>query len=126
MTRAVCSALWAYDGYDGWDIAGWHEIDETATGEPVIRPEHIKDGKVTASGVSIHQEVMDEYLMMRLAEMINEDLVDAAIDRVLDPDGRGGNFGSRLLRANADKLKQALSGLKMSPAKTGNEGDIDA
>ena len=108
--------LWAKDGYDGWDKAGWHEIDETADGEPVIRPEHIKDGKVTASGVSIHQDIMDEYVMMRLAEMVSEGKIDAAINRVLDPDGRGGNFGSMRLEANADLLKQALSGLTMLPA----------
>ena len=75
-----------------------------------------KDGENTASGVSIHQEIMDESVMMRLAQMVYEGKVDAAIDRVLDPDGRGnGNGGSRLLTENADILKQALSGLTMCP-----------
>ena len=108
--------LWAKDGYDSWDKAGWHEIGETIAGDPIVRPEHVKDGEVTASGVSIHQDIMDEYVMMRVAEMIDEGKVDAVIDRILDPDGRGGNGGSRLLTANADTLKRALSGLTMLPA----------
>ena len=107
--------LWAYDGYDNWDVAGWHEIDESPEGEPIFNPAHFVNGENTASGVSIHQEVMDEYVMMRVAEMIKEGKIEAAIDRVLDPNGRGGNGGSRLLMANADTLKQALSGLMMRP-----------
>lgn len=107
--------IWAKDGYDGWDIAGWHEIDETAEGKPIITPEHLVNGENTASGVSIHQDIMDEYVMMRLAEMINESKIEDAINRVLDPDGRGGNGGSRLLTANAEMLKQALKGLQMCP-----------
>ncbi|MGI4791934.1 MAG: hypothetical protein ACRYFS_24185 [Janthinobacterium lividum] len=105
--------IWAKDGYDGWDIAGWHEMDETAEGEPIFNPDHFVDGENTASGVSIHQNIMDEYVMMRIAEMVKEGKVEDAVNRVLDPDGRGGNFGSRLPKANADTLKQALSGLTM-------------
>ncbi len=107
--------LWAKDGYDGWDVAGWHEIDETAEGEPILNPDHLVNGENIASGVSIHQDIMDEYVMMRVAEIIKEGKIEAAIDRILDPDGRGGNGGSRLLVANADMLKQALSGLTMHP-----------
>jgi hypothetical protein len=102
--------LWAYDGYDGWDVAGWHEQDEG-----VFAESHFENGVNKASGVSIHQEVMDEYVMMRLAQMVYEGVVDAAIDRCSDPEGRGGNFGGMMLRANAEKLKQALRGIEMSP-----------
>lgn len=108
--------IWAKDGYDGWDIAGWHEFDETAEGEPIITPEHLVNGENTASGVSIHQDIMDEYVMMRIAQMVHESKVDAAIDRVLDPNGRGGNLGGMMLVENADILKQALSGLTLRPA----------
>ena len=107
--------LWAKDGYDSWDKAGWHEIDETAEGKPIITPEHLVNGENTASGVSIRQEIMDEYVMMHLAQMVHEGTVEAAIDRCTDPDGRGGNFGGMMLRANADTLKQALSGLNLRP-----------
>ena len=108
--------IWAKDGYDGWDIAGWHEIDESAEGEPILNPDHFVNGENTASGVSIHQEIMDEYAMMRLAQMVHEGLVEAAIDRCTDPEGRGGNFGGMMLVENADILKQALSGLTLRPA----------
>lgn len=95
--------LWAYDGYDGWDQTGWHEADFDDENENA------------ASGVSIHQEIMGEYVMMRVAEMISEGKIETAIDRIVDLDGRGGNFGSRLLRANAGVIKQALKGLQKRP-----------
>lgn len=103
--------IWAYDGYDGWDEAGWHQHDED-----VFAESHFENGVNKASGVSIHQEVIDEYVMMRLAQMVHEGIVDAAIDRCTDPEGRGGNIGGMTLTANAEKLKRALSGLELSPA----------
>ena len=39
-----------------------------------------------------------------------------AIDRAIAPEGGGGNVGGMMLAANADTLKQALSGLKLNPA----------
>ena len=106
--------LWAHDGYDGWDEAGWHRLE--AGEEDVVKPTHLKDGENNASGVSIHQEVMDEYVMMRLAQMVYEGKVSTAIDRAIHPEGRGGNVGGMMLVANASALKQALSGLKLMPA----------
>ena len=105
--------LWAYDGYDGWDEAGWHREDDGD--QYPVKSWHLKEGRNSASGVSIHQEIMDEYVMMRLAEMIQEGTITAAIDRAVDHKGRGGNFGGRVLEANADTLKQALGSLKMQP-----------
>ncbi len=98
--------LWAYDGYDGWDEAGWHRVDD---GEDYpIEPTHLKDGQNNASGVSIHQDVMDEYVMMRLAQMVYEGTINAAIDRAIDPHGRGGNVGGMMLSANAHTVKRTL------------------
>lgn len=109
--------IWAYDGYDSWNKTGWHLDDnEDGSEDYPIAERHLVNGENKASGVSIHQEVMDEYVMMRLAEMINEGKIESAIDRVLDPNGRGGNFGGRLIRANAETIKQVLNGLKMRPA----------
>ena len=105
--------LWAHDGYDGWDEAGWHRVD--ADEVDVVRPTHLKNGENNASGVSIHQDIMDEYVMMRLAQMVYESTVNAAIDRATAPGGRGGNVGGMMLAANADTLKQALSGLTLHP-----------
>ena len=95
--------IWARDGYDGWDEAGWHRGDS-------------ENSRNTASGVGIRQDVLDEYVVMRLAEMAAEGTVDAAIERVLDPSGQGGNFGGRTLRANAEGIREALRGLKMHPS----------
>ena len=105
--------LWAHDGYDNWDETSWHRMDDGK--DYPIEPTHLKDGENNASGVSIHQEVMDEYVMMRLAQMVYEGTVDAAINRATDPEGRGGNVGGRMLAANTDTLKKALGGLKLTP-----------
>ena len=105
--------LWAYDGYDWWDEAGWHRMDDGK--DYPVDPMHLKDGENNASGVSIHQDIMDEYVMMRLAQMVHEGTVNAAIDRATAPEGRGGNVGGMMLAANADTLKQALSGLTLHP-----------
>ena len=60
--------IWAHDGYDSWDKAGWHLRESDDDGEQYpVEPTHLKDGINNASGVSIHQEIMDEYVMMRLA-----------------------------------------------------------
>ena len=104
--------LWAADGYDAWDIAGWHLIDDEDD-HPLVSPAHIQDGENTASGVSIHQEIMDEYVMMRLAEMIDEGLVTQAIERAVDPNLRGGNLGGRMLEKNAEMLKTELDAIRM-------------
>jgi len=93
--------VWVADGYDNWDEAGW-ALD--------------KDGKrsadrLNASGVGIPEKVMDAFVMMRLAQMIDEGLVDEAIDRAV---GKfGGNVGSTVLAKNAQKLKTALAQIKL-------------
>lgn len=89
--------IWVADGHDGWDEAGW-ALD--------------KDGKrsadrMNASGVSIPEKVMDAFVMMRLAQMLDEGLVGEAIDRAIGE--HGGNFGSAMLAKNAEKLKAALA-----------------
>jgi hypothetical protein len=93
--------IWVADGYDGWDDAGW-VFD--------------KDGKrsadrVNASGVSIPEKVMDAFVMMRLAQMIDKGLAGEAIDRAIGE--HGGNFGSAILAKNAEKLKAALAQIKL-------------
>jgi hypothetical protein len=93
--------IWVADGYDGWDEAIW-ALD--------------KDGKriadrLNASGVRIPEKVMDAFVMMRLAQMIDEDLVGEAISRAVGE--CGGNFGSTMLAKNAKKLKTALAQIKL-------------
>ena len=54
---------------------------------------------------------MDEFVMMRLAEMIDEGLVSQAIDSAIERGG--GNVGCERLRSNAEKLKAALAEIKL-------------
>jgi hypothetical protein len=99
--------IWSAGGYDAWDRSGWHKQE---SGE--VRPAHKRSDQIVASGVCLPQEVADEYVMMRLAELIKENTVQAAIDRAIDPTGRGDSFGRRILSQYAEKLKQALIEVK--------------
>ena len=87
--------IWVADGYDGWDEAVWAMDEEGKRHEDRLK----------ASGVSISEEVMDEFVVMRLAEMIDENLVKEAIDRAV---AHGGNFGAAVLVKNAENLKAAI------------------
>ena len=101
--------IWAANGQDGWDDTIWHRNED---GEVYER--HLKDGADQASGTSIPHEVMDEYVVMRLAQILSEGTVAETIDRTLGPDGRGGgNIGGQRLKKNAEKIKAALSSLIM-------------
>src|SRR5689334_14266412 len=70
--------IWAADGYDGWDESGWHR-----DAEGNIHSRHLRDGDNVASGVSIPQEIMDEYVMMRLAELLEAGHLEETLDRTL-------------------------------------------
>jgi hypothetical protein len=59
-----------------------------------------------AGGTHLPLHVMDEFVIMRLAEMIQEGVVDATIDRILE------EAGPRLT-SQAEKLKSVLSGLRL-------------
>jgi hypothetical protein len=89
--------LWVKDGYDGWDRC--YEGEQEGTRRP---------GWENASGVCLPGEVMDEFVVMRLAQLILDGTVGAAIDRAVDPHGRGGSFGGMVLQQNAERLKAAL------------------
>jgi len=52
--------FWAREGYDHWDEAVWNGLTSTAK----------------ASGVALPQSVADEYVVMRMAEMLDEGSVD--------------------------------------------------
>src|SRR5947209_18676241 len=92
--------IWAANGYDGWDISSW------ATEETDDDEERRRHGYEEASGTSLPLRVMDEFVMMRLAEMLHEGLVDEAIDGAVR-DQRGA-LGGRLLAKKAERLKTAL------------------
>ncbi len=56
---------------------------------------------------------MDEYVMMRLAELLLDGKVEETIQRCMGPEGNGGNFGAMVLEKNAELLKQALSQIEL-------------
>lgn len=86
--------IWVADGYDGWDDSGWGQNYDTSE-------------QIRASGVGINEITMDEFVMMRLAQMVERNLVDSAIDRAIEH-GKG-NGGCESLVKNAEGLKSALS-----------------
>src|SRR5256885_1220549 len=64
--------LWAFDGEDGWKNSGWGLS--------------VKDWKTKRGqkpgGVRIPEPVLDEYVVMRFAELLDERKVAATIRRV--------------------------------------------
>jgi hypothetical protein len=98
--------IWIADGYDGWDQAIW-AADES---------EKRREDRVNASGVSIFERVMDEFVMMRLAQMIEDGLVEDAIDRAVARSG--GNFGCEALAKNGETLKAALGQIQLNDSES--------
>jgi hypothetical protein len=108
--------LWAADGYDGWDEAGWATID------PYENPEML-DGEIdgetvlprapdrlNASGVCLPLNVIDQFVMMRLAQLIKEDRVRETVERAISENG---NYGGQVLETNAEIIINTLSSLKL-------------
>lgn len=82
--------FWIADGDDHWRESGWIE----GRGE-------------SATGVAILQDTVDEFVMMRVAEMIDAELVGAAIDRALE--NGSGNGGCLSLANQKDELRSMLA-----------------
>ena len=89
--------FWVRDGYDGWDEAGWHDP---------ARP-------TGASGVALPQRVADEYVVMRMAEMLDEGCVVAAIEQALEK--YRGNGGCRALADHAEILREIAAKVAPKP-----------
>ena len=81
--------FWAREGYDHWDEAVWHGRTSNAK----------------ASGVALPQSVADEYVVMRMAEMLDEGSVTVAIEHALEK--FTGNGGCSALAAHAELLRQS-------------------
>ncbi len=92
--------FWCADGYDGWDESGWAES------YPERRVE--SDGSSTreASGVAVDQAIADTYVMLRLAQLLDEDCAVAALDRALERGG--GNGGAVALGVWAARVRASL------------------
>ena len=97
--------FWIPDGADEWEESGWgHAMRESTDLESATdaRP----------GGVGVPQDVVDAFVMMRVAELVRDGLVDTAIDRAL---AQAGNFGSLALVERADAIRQALTGIIATP-----------
>jgi hypothetical protein len=79
--------LWIGDGEDNWAECGWNE------GRPHPRP----------AGVAVPQDVMDEYVVMRFAQLLRERRVGPIVDRALAR--HAGNGGCHALVELADRLR---------------------
>ncbi len=88
--------FWSANGYDGWDQSRW-AVDEEGKRH---------EDRLNAGGVGIRKMKLDEFVVMRLAEMIKASLIEDAIDRAID--GYSGNFGCEPLTQSAESLKAQL------------------
>ena len=80
--------LWAADGEDGWEDSGW-AIDSEGKRRP------------NAGGISLPDRVLDEYVMMRIAQLIEAGEAADALDRAL----RHGNLGGEALKVRAKAIR---------------------
>jgi hypothetical protein len=92
--------LWAADGEDSWKDSVW------ATG---VKKWKLKRGQ-KPSGVCLPESVLDELVVMRFAELIDERKLVSTIRRVTK--GKLGNFGEVSLRFHARELLRRLRTLK--------------
>ncbi len=94
--------IWSAEGYDGWDESSWTQGFQAPTDRRSAafgRP----------SGVSVRPKVADEYVVMRLAELVATGELSAAMDRALS--NHGGNSGCQALAEHASPLRTALAQL---------------
>ena len=83
--------FWSRDGYDSWDEAVWNSPHQ-ASG---------------ASGVALPQAVVNEYVVMRMAEMLDEGCVVAALEQALRK--FSGNGGCLALAERAGILREVAA-----------------
>jgi hypothetical protein len=98
--------IWSAEGYDGLDESSWAQGFKTPTDRRSAafgRP----------SGVSVRQKVADEYVAMRLAELVATGDFVAAMDQALA--NHHGNSGCQALADHASSLRTALGKLAPKP-----------
>jgi hypothetical protein len=98
--------IWSAEGYDGWDESTWTQGFEAPSDRRSAafgRP----------SGVSVRQKVADEYVVMRMAELVATGEFSAAMDRALA--NHGANKGCQALVEHAPSLRAALGQLPPKP-----------
>lgn len=99
--------FWSAEGYDGWDESSWAQNFEAPSDRRSAafgRP----------SGVSLRQKTADEYVVMRLAELVRTGEIGATIDRAIR--NHGEHSGCEALIAQAGFLRAALGPPAPGPA----------
>jgi hypothetical protein len=94
--------LWAVNGNDGWAEANWACDDDGN-----LLPE-----RRNASGVGIPEPVLDELVMMRLAELLEEQSAVNAIERAITK--HDGNGGCQALAKYAALLKACIHQIQLA------------
>jgi hypothetical protein len=89
--------IWARNGCDGWHDSVWAETSGQGEND---------------SGVQVPQEVMDRYVVMRLAELLVQKRAVAMLDAVVPPGSELGNGGEAALRSNLDRIRSSLVALE--------------
>jgi hypothetical protein len=106
--------IWSAEGYDGWDESTWAEEFKAPSGRRSSafgRP----------SGVSVRQKVADEYVAMRLAELVATGEFIAVMDRALA--NHKENEGCKALAQNAAAIRAALEQLGSNPSPAQRQRD---
>jgi hypothetical protein len=98
--------IWVADGDDGWNDSGWAATTQPRTTKTKPR----RAGNKCPSGVGIPEKIMDEFVVMRLAELVAEGRAETAIRRACKR--HAGNVGCWELAANAAQLCAGLAALK--------------
>ena len=78
-------------------------ISKGAAGGGTAGPEYEYDS------VHLPYEVLDEYVVMRFAELLYKGDVESAIERAL----QHGNFGAAILRENAKEIEHAVKSISI-------------
>lgn len=100
--------FWAVDGEDHWADSGWGEVAVARHAEAGG-----DDAAPGPSGVGLPHEVVDDFVMLRLAELVQEGEVAAVVARALDR--AGGNFGVTALGELGPAIVAALGGVAPAP-----------
>jgi len=106
----------------GWLVILFFSEMLTATASAEVNPGETRiiaeDRQVTRLGESVFRsgriakDALDEFVVMRFAEIVSEGRLSQIVERVLGPEAQGRNFGGDSLRRFASELTSRLSDLQ--------------
>ncbi len=107
--------FWCAGGNDGWSESGWAD----AWVLPTVAGRQGEGGQ--PSGVGVPQEVMDDYVLLRFAELVEAGLATVTLDRALDR--ARGNGGSMALEALQSQLRPLIASVPVAPPSDQGQRD---